>query len=61
MRFYTKDDREPKDLKERLRTRGYVGKDPALLFYKKYKKLDRISEFDSKGYSATTAYLIKAH
>ena len=41
-RYYQKEEKKSRDLKERLKTRGYIGKDPALLFYKKYKKLERI-------------------
>ena len=60
-RFYEKEARGSRDIQKRLQTRSYIGKDSALLYYKKYKKLEKIQELDPKGYSASTAYLINAH
>ena len=56
-RFYAKDT----DKLKRLKTPGYVGLDPILCFYKKYKNLEKEKEFGDEGYSATTAYLSQVH
>lgn len=56
-RFYSKDTGKMK----RLKTPGYIGIEPILCFYKKYKNLEKEKEFSTDGYSASTAYLTQAH
>lgn len=57
-RFYAKDTNK---LNKRLKTPGYVGIDPILCFYKKYKNLEKEKEHAEEGYSATTAYISQVH
>lgn len=52
-RFYSKDT----DKMKRTTTPGYLGVDPILTYYKKFKQFDREMEFDPNGYSACTAHL----
>jgi len=52
-RFYAKDT----DKLNRLKTPGYVGIDPILCYYRKYKNFEREKEFGTNGYSASTAFL----
>lgn len=52
-RFYKKDTNKLK----RMETPGYVGLESMQCFYKKYKHLNKETEFGKHGYSASTAYL----
>lgn len=52
-RFYSKDT----DKMKRVTTPGYIGVDPILVYYKKYKQLDKELEHGPQGYSACTAHL----
>jgi hypothetical protein len=55
-RFYEKD---PDKLKNRLQTPGYIGENPILNYYNKYKNLERVQEYGIE--SASTAFMSKAH